>query len=375
MNYRERYLETARFGNPDRAFLVPQWFWNETILRWQKEGMPADVHIVHYFGFDRYEVVPINLGLVPPFEVETLEVDEAERTAVIRASDGSIQKIFLDKPELSMPLWLDYPIKTREDWEEYKKRLNPKSPCRYPAWWDDYKRSVKDRDYPLGISVGSFYGWVRNWMGVERLSYMLYDDPNFIREIDEYIADFVIEVTRKAVEELDLDFALFWEDLGMKVGPLISPKHFREIMLPCYKRVTEFLRKNGIDIIWVDSDGNNDPIIPLWLEGGVNGIYPLEVAADQDAVALRKKYGKDLLLMGNIDKRVLARTKEEIEREVLKKVPWLAMQGGYFPFVDHSVPPDVPLENFQYYLDLVKQAISDPERYYHLAREKGYVEE
>jgi uroporphyrinogen decarboxylase len=107
----------------------------------------------------------------------------------------------------------------------------------------------------------------------------------------------------------------------------------------------------------------------------VNGIYPLEVAADQDAVALRKKYGKDLLLMGNIDKRVLARTKEEIEREVLKKVPWLAMQGGYFPFVDHSVPPDVPLENFQYYLDLVKQAISDPERYYHLAKEKGYVEE
>jgi uroporphyrinogen decarboxylase len=319
--------------------------------------------------------VPINLGLVPPFEVETLEVDEAERTAVIRASDGSIQKIFLDKPELSMPLWLDYPIKTREDWEEYKKRLNPKSPCRYPAWWEDYKRSVKDRDYPLGISVGSFYGWVRNWMGVERLSYMLYDDPNFIREIDEYIADFVIEVTRRAVEELDLDFALFWEDLGMKVGPLISPKHFREIMLPCYKRVTEFLRKNGIDIIWVDSDGNNDPIIPLWLEGGVNGIYPLEVAADQDAVALRKKYGKDLLLMGNIDKRVLARTKEEIEREVLKKVPWLAMQGGYFPFVDHSVPPDVPLENFQYYLDLVKQAISDPERYYHLAKEKGYVEE
>jgi uroporphyrinogen decarboxylase len=375
MNYRERYLETVRFGNPDRAFLVPHWFWHETILRWQKEGMRDDVHIVHYFGFDRYEVVPINLGLVPPFEVETLEVNEKERTTIIRASDGTIQKIFLDKPELSMPQWLDYPIKTREDWEEYKKRLNPKSPCRYPAWWEDYKRSVKDRDYPLGISVGSFYGWVRNWMGVERLSYMLYDDPNFVREIDEYIADFVIEVTRKAVEELDLDFALFWEDLGMKVGPLISPKHFREIMLPCYKRVTEFLHKNGIDIIWVDSDGNNDPIISLWLEGGVNGIYPLEVAADQDAVGLRKKFGKDLLLMGNIDKRVLARTKEEIEREVLKKVPWLAMQGGYFPFVDHSVPPDVPLENFQYYLDLVKQAISDPERYYHLAKEKGYVEE
>lgn len=375
MNYRERYLETARFGNPDRAFLVPQWFWHETILRWQEEGLPKDVHLVHYFGFDRYEVVPINLGLVPPFEVETLEVDEVERTTVIRDSDGTIKKVFLDKAELSMPLWLDYPVKTREDWEEYKKRLNPKSPCRYPAWWDDYKRSVKDRDYPLGISVGSFYGWVRNWMGVERLSYMLYDDPNFIREIDEYIADFVIEVTRKAVEELELDFALFWEDLGMKAGPLISPKHFREIMLPCYKRVTEFLRSHGIDIIWVDSDGNNDPIIPLWLEGGVNGIYPLEVAADQDAIALRKKYGKSLLLMGNIDKRVLARSKQEIEREVLRKVPWLAMQGGYFPFVDHSVPPDVPLENFQYYLDLVKAAISDPERYHHLAKERGYIEE
>lgn len=375
MNYRERYLETAKFGNPDRAFLVPQWVWHETILRWEREGMPRDVHFVHYFGFDRYEVVPINYGLCPPFEVETLEVDEVERTTVIRDSDGSIKKIFLDKPELSMPLWLDYPIKTREDWEEYKKRLNPHSPIRYPAWWEDYKRSVKDRDYPLGISAGSYYGWIRNWMGVERLSYMLYDDPHFVRDICEYIADFIIEVNRKAVEELDLDFALVWEDLGMKAGPLISPKHFREIMLPCVKRVTEFLRKHGIDIIMVDSDGNNDPIIPLWLEGGVNGLYPLEVAAGEDAIALRKKYGKDLILMGNIDKRVLARSKEEIEREVLSKVPWLVMQGGYFPFVDHSVPPDVPLANFQYYLDLVKQILEDPEKYYHLAKEKGYVEE
>jgi len=93
----------------------------------------------------------------------------------------------------------------------------------------------------------------------------------------------------------------------------------------------------------------------LWLEGGVNMLYPLEVAANTDAIEYRKKYGKKLILMGNIDKRALRNTKKEVEEEVMKKIPYLLKEGGYIPFVDHAVPPDVPLENFKYYLELIKK--------------------
>jgi len=51
----------------------------------------------------------------------------------------------------------------------------------------------------------------------------------------------------------------------------------------------------------LDSDGNINEIVPLWLKAGVNGFFPLEVAAGMDAVKLRKKYGKNIILVGNID--------------------------------------------------------------------------
>ena len=353
MNARERFLRTLRFQEVDRVFLLPQWLWGETVQRWHKEGMPEDVHINEFFGFDRYEVVPINMGVIPLFEEKILEEDSEYKTYI--TSYGAKIRERRDNPELSMPEWLEYPIKDRKDWEEYKKRLNPDSPMRYPEWWEDYKKSVKGRTYPLGINAGSFFGWQRNWMGLEKFSCTLYDDPGLVHDMCDYTADFAIKVIKRAVEEIELDFALIWEDMAMKNGPLISPKLFREFMMPNYKKVTDFLRAHGIDIILVDSDGNNDELIPLWLEVGVNGLYPLEVAADTDAVALRKKYGKDLLLIGNIDKRELAKGKREIEKEVKEKVPYLLSQGGYIPFVDHSVPPDVSFENFTYYLEMIKK--------------------
>lgn len=351
MNARERFLETLRFGKPDRIYYQPEWLFGETIKRWQKEGMPADCHVEDFLGFDRFECIPINMGLIPGFEEVVFE--ETKDCVIATGADGVKAMNFKVKP--AMAHYLEFPVKDRTTWENYKEKMNPGSPARYPRFWDDLKRCWKGRDYPLGIHAGSFYGWPRNWIGMESFSLMLYDDPILVKEICDYIGDFVLKVIEKAVSEVDLDFALIWEDLGFKTGPLISPALFREFMLPNYKRITTFLKGHGIDIIIVDSDGNNDVMMPLWIEGGVSGIYPLEVAANSDPIALRKQYSKKLQLIGGIDKRVLAHSKDEIEKEVMSKVPWLLEQGGYIPWVDHAVPPDVPLENYLYYRKLLKE--------------------
>jgi uroporphyrinogen decarboxylase len=147
-----------------------------------------------------------------------------------------------------------------------------------------------------------------------------------------------------------------WEDMCHKTGPLISPAWFREFMLPHMKRVTRGLHDVGIDIIMVDSDGRVDELLPLWLEAGVNLHYPLEAAAGCDPLRYRELYGRDILLMGGIDKRVMRDgcTRADVEREVMAKVPALWKQGGYSPMVDHAVPPDVPFELFRHYVDLVQ---------------------
>jgi len=357
MNARERFHETVSFGSPDRPTYWELGLWAQTVDRWQDEGMPPDVHIDAFFGWDRRDSVPIGAGMVPAFRDETLE--ETDRYIVVRGSDGVVSKGLktgaVRGTRLSMDQRISYPVRDRESWRQFTKRFNAASPCRYPRNFDAWVRGIRERDYPIGIHGGSFFGSPRNWMGLENIAVMFYDDPALIQEITEFMGDFMVELITPALEQVpDIDFGVFWEDMCYKTASMISPKHFRQFIVPQYRRVTDLMRKHGIRCMMVDSDGYVDELIPLWLEGGVNMVYPLEVASGEDPVALRKKYGKDLVLWGGIDKRVLAQDKAAIDREVQAKVPFLIEQGGWLPGIDHAVPPDVPLENYVYYFESVK---------------------
>jgi uroporphyrinogen decarboxylase len=77
------------------------------------------------------------------------------------------------------------------------------------------------------------------------------------------------------------------------------------------------------------------------------------------------------VIQGGIDKRALAGGREAIDREVLSKVPWLCLQGGYFPQVDHLVPPDVSLEDYRHYSRLLREVVVDPGRAHHGACQRG----
>lgn len=211
--------------------------------------------------------------------------------------------------------------------------------------------------------------------GWERVSVMFYDDPDLIREMVEHIAEFCIQTLTPLLERIQFDLAYIWEDMAGKTGPLCSPATYREFCLEPLKRVTALLRRHGVCNIIIDSDGNNDVMIPLWLEAGVNGLRFFEIAAGCDPVAARRRYGTDLIIQGAIDKRALARDKQAIDREVLSKVPWLCLQGGFFPTVDHLVPPDVSLGNYTHYARLLRAVAEDPERHLHEARRRGLWKE
>ena len=364
MNDRERFLATMNYQERDRCPWGEMGFWPETLERWHEEGWPRDVYMNEFFGFDRLrEGIPVSIGFVPGFEVEVLE--ESEKYRVVRRGDGVVAKEFKGELSFHMPQWLRFPLETREDWEkEIKPRLNPESPTRYPEYWEEKVRCWQQRDYPLTMRMGSVYGFLRNWMGVERISVMLYDDPEWIQEMMDYVVDFYCACGKRALEEADLDYVLLWEDMAYKTGPLISPEMFRRFMLEPYKRLTSFIRDRGVDLIFVDSDGDSGSLIPLFLEGGVNGFYPMERVAGMDAVELRKEYGRELRLMGGIDKRAMATGPEAIDAELANVAPLLA-EGGFLPWCDHHVPPDVSLENYQYYVRRMKEASIDP---------KGFLE-
>ena len=351
MNSRERYHAVTHYEPFDRCFQWEMGPFEETRKRWRREGMPEDEHLAMLAGYDRFEIAPISVGLCPSFDYEDLE--ETEEYRIYRDRDGVIKKIRKDALPPAMPQYVRYPIGVRADWEGFLRRLNPDSPIRFPVWFDSWKRQVADRDYPLGISAGSMFGWVRNWTGIENISVMIYDDPAFVREMMDTVADLVVRVLEKVVFDVQFDFAQMWEDMAYKTASLISPKHFREFMMPGYRRIVDVLHRAGVDIITLDSDGNVEELIPLWLECGINFIYPMEAAAGMDVLALRRKFGKELRMAGAMDKRVLATTKDAIRAMVEEKRD-LILEGGYLPGVDHAIPPDIPWENFMYYRDLLR---------------------
>ena len=174
-------------------------------------------------------------------------------------------------------------------------------------------------------------------------------DAVLIDEICEFWGDFLIQLFDKALREVHVDYVLFWEDLAYKTGPLLSPRHFRRYFSDHYKRVIGRFRKHGMGLFMVDSDGNIESMIPLWLETGINIIGPFEVSAGMDVVQVRRNFGSDLAIVGGVDKMEIAKGRKAIEREVLRRVEPLLATGGYIPTCDHSPIPEISFQDYQYF--------------------------
>ena len=378
---RDRFKAIARFERPgDLMLLTPDFndFWPETLQKWVREGAPEQILDSRsrgdFFQFSHHRVLrevrtgpdndrELDIGaddlyvyIIPPIEpaYEPKVLERDAHTITLINEGGETVRVFKNNPQ-KMPTYLDRPVKDRASWEEYKKRLDPDTPTRLPADWGDYVRKMNSKDEPVRLNVGSFFGFLREWTGLEGLLYMFYDDPVLVEDMMEQVCYMETKCLKRVLKDLKIDFALFWEDMAFKTGPLISPDMFRKFMVPRYKRITEILRSHGVDIIFVDSDGNVNELIPLWIESGVNGHWPLEVAAGNDAVALRKKYGKDIIMGGNMDKRALLKDKDAIREEVMSKLPYLLETGGFFPSIDHLVPPDVSWENYIYFQNTMRE--------------------
>lgn len=363
MNERERFVATMHYQPRDRAVISDFGFWDETLPTWHEQGLPRWVERANadsFFGVDFgiewvTRPVGISVGLVPPFEELILE-DRGEYE-LRQQADGV--RVLRRKFMGSIPHPESHLLTDRDSWEKhFKPRLDPDHPDRYPQDWEERVKIWTDpnRSYVAALSGGSLYGWLRNWMGMENLSYLVYDDPKLFEEMVATIADCVIGTLTRVLETGgQFDGCSMWEDMAYNAGPLLSPVHFKKYLVPQYRRIADLLHKYGVDVIWLDCDGNIEKLIPFWLDAGVNCMFPLEVGIwGADPVRYRREYGKDLLLMGGFNKHILAQSKEDIAREIDRLAP-LVEEGGYIGFCDHRVPPDVPLENYLFYLETVRE--------------------
>ena len=364
MSPHERYRACMHFQPMDRCPLQEFSPWEATIKNWMREsGLDRDT-VLQYMGeYDLQCSTGVDFSMIPSFKEKIVSEDTETVTRIDRM--GLTYREFKNSPEASMPEFIEFPAKTPADWKKIKRRFDPSSPGRYPADWNERLARWKRQKCILrlyGLVANyyggpSLYGFVRMLIGNEQVLYAFYDEPEMVHDMMETATEFSIAMIQKVLREAPVTVVQFWEDMCYRGGPLISPEMFKTFMMPRYKRITEEIHKLGVDIIFVDSDGNVEELIPLWLESGINGIFPMEQAAGNDIQAYRKKYGKNLLMTGGIDKMALAHGKEAIDRELESKIP-LAWKGGYIPTIDHSIPPNVSYENFVYYWKRKKQMLN-----------------
>ncbi len=355
MTHRERFRRLMHFQTVDRGVHWEFGYLQETIDRWHGEGLPAwqvrgegRNSIEEYFGVDPQGRIPVHHGLIPGFEGDVKILEDRGYRRIEEYPDGTILEIKVEGVH-TIPHYIRFPIANRDDWKRFKERLNPDDPRRYEIDYRKLNEEIRHTAEPVAISLGSFYGVARNWIGFEQISVMLYDDPDLVEEIIETQTQVYERTLERALREVEVDYAGGWEDICFRNGPMISPAMFKSLVAPRIKRVCDLLRSHGVDVIWTDCDGNINDLVPIWLDCGLNCMFPLEVQGGTDPVQLREEYGHRILLRGGVNKHRLSKGKKEIIAE-LKRIEKVVADGGYIPGVDHRTPEDVSLDNYKYYI-------------------------
>lgn len=356
----ERFNAIMEFKKPDRIIDTEFGYWNDTLRRWHKEGLPEYVNSNEkadiYFGFDNWnKPLPSNTDLEPTFPVEVV-VDDGHRK-IIYDSHRVKCEIFSDGKD-TIPHYIDFPIKDRESYLPLKERLNSNTANRIKINLEEVGKKVKNRNYVLMARGGSTAGIIRNWMGFEGICMALYDSPELLEEILEDLGNISVAIAEATIKHMSVDLVSWWEDVAFKNGPIVTPEFFIQKCGKQIKRVMDIYKRGGCKYGFVDCDGDFNLLMPGWVNNGVNIMFPLEVAAGIHPDKLRRN-NPGIRMMGGVDKVVLLENRNAIKNELLRLKP-LVEEGGFIPHVDHRVQADVPYQNYLDYLELKREIFKLP---------------
>lgn len=360
---RERFIEIMSYRKVDR---IPAYYfglWDETLVRWKQEGLKEDLPLTQQAGLDDdWERGMWGLrGLStirPVFHDPLTVIEETDSYRIVRHPSGAITRE--SKLGSSIPQHLKEALEpTWESWRRFKAALDPDLPERRidPGKLEAKAQELNNQQGTVCLFGGSLYGWARDWMGVEAISMLAYDDPAMYEEIIDTQANLYMRVTEPILKKVQVDFIYIFEDCCGKSGPLFSPDTYRRFYHRYYERLVRFYKDHGAKYVLLDSDGYVDPLIGCWLDSGIDIVFPIEVGTWRaDPVALRRQYGKRLRMMGGFDKHLIARGEMAV-RDELKRLKPLTEEGGFIPLPDHRIPPNCSWEQFKGYVKVFREIL------------------
>lgn len=362
MNSRERVKASINFEKPDHI-ACGENIWPDTLALWRTQGMPPDVTAEDYFNYD---ICAMAIDCSPRYEQKILEKKPDWYTYQDRWGYSATKKF-----EASSSVhFFDHKTPDREAWEANKHRwsLDKQDSARidkasyfehfdpYPTWdqaCETYKQIYATNRY---MQFAGYGPWEATWRhhGYESLLMSIALEPEWVMEMADTHMNLLISVLEYCVElGMKPDGFFMVEDLAETRGTLFSPDMWRAVFKPGTERLGRFLKEHQIDF-WMHCCGNPNALFPELIECGVKVMNPVQVSAGLNVVELRKKYGERLAFYGNISVPKMSGPLDELEDEIQSKV-FLAKEGGYVYHSDHSIPPDVDLQRYQWILETVRK--------------------
>ena len=361
MNPRQRFGRIMHFGGADR---VPLWsaegLAEGTVRQWIIDGhLPVGVARRDVIDFDPCTMIRLDTDPLPAFVARTIAQDDRWRTET-DAYGFTVRASRSQSVGPTLYYYLAGSVAGRDDWERMKLRFDASDPRRRPRdWSSELFEHLNASPGPVGMRIdwGPGRGMKNGYMlGFERFVEVLTAEPALLEEMFDFWADFVVAAARDWLDNVRFDFVVINEDgMGYRNSTIVSPEMYRRIWAPHVRRVVEFVRGRGVDVVGYLTSGNIRPLIPALLEIGVNLHLPLEAAAGIDARELRREFGRELLMIGNISRQAVMDGPEAVEREFREKVPPLMAAGGYVPAIDDMIMPDMPYPAVRRYVELVRQ--------------------
>ena len=357
LNTRERFIRTLTGQDVDRVPFMKIFGGDSSVLPpWKAKYPLLPQYIDELLGFEGgyrgWRITPVNFWLsnVAPDVV----LSEDDREMVIKKGDGSIIKIFKESDFHNQTM--EYPVKDSNDWDRIRERhLKHDDPERIPYDWPFLAELYNNRDFPLQLTCGGVYGFLRIMMGDEGLCYAIYDDPGLVKQIISDYIDMCLVLWEILCKDVEFDLIECWEDMSSKNGSIISKNSFDEFLAPHYRRIREFANAHNIPIILVDSDGNINELAHWMYESGVNSMYPFEFGAGCDV----KKTLKDIPGMsaiGCLEKSAGAQDDHFMEQQ-LEFARELIRGGRCIPGPDHFVLENVSFEQYKKFFNRLRDVI------------------
>lgn len=336
---------------PVDRIAIAEEFWGQTIERWRREGkLGADESPVNHFELDLDTMWAFNYTLHPEERETVLEEDDETRLII----NGNRAKLRVHKLHASTPEHVGYAIADRSDWLEKAKPFL--TPDRQRINWDGYRAAKAD-----SAAHQRFFCWsgipvfecMHPICGHENLLMGMALDPEWILDMAEVYTELNIQLMEELFAEAGApDGIWFYEDMGFKGRPFMSPDMYRELIMPYHRRLIDFAHGRGLKVI-MHSCGFVEPLLPDMVAAGIDCLEAIEVKAGMDLLRIHRNFGERIALMGGIDVRPVATNdRAGIRRELESKIPLVKDHFGFILHSDHSIPESTELDSYRYFLEV-----------------------